>query len=417
MSGDNKTPNFAELNDAEIMNLDPSSLGEGSEEEAKPGEGEADPEAQAAGSGEPKPGEAPDDSGEGDPATPDEAGGAEPSEGTDDPEPDETDAADEGDGDGTQDPFAGDGDAPSKDDQSKDKGDGDEPGDDPEPDVVDFKAAYNELMAPFRAARREVKLDNIEDARRLMQMGVDYSSKMRQMKPHLRILRTLEKAELTDPEQVNFLIDLKNGDRNAIKKLLKDGSIDPMDLDLEGSESYKPNDHVIGDAELGLTEAFDSIATSPKYQDTLTALEGMDTVSKQQLQDNPSVIPVINQHMESDIYDKVWAKVEMERMLGRLSGLSDLDAYYRIGEAMHKAGVLVDAPAGEAPSSTGEPAQESAQGNGSPAGDADANKDRRNQRRAAGSTRGRAAQAGKKVPNFAKMSDKEIEELDLSTLY
>lgn len=411
MSGD-KTPNFSEMSDEQILNTDPTELtSEGSKEVAND-KSEEDPEALAEGSDELKSGDTPDDSGEDDPETPEEAGGADPSEGTDDSDPDDSDAVEEGDKDDTQDPFAGSDSEPPKGDQPKDKGKEGTPDDKPDSDDVNYETAYKELMAPFKAARREVRLDNIEDARRLMQMGVDYSNKMRQMKPHLRILRTLEKAKLTDPEQVNFLIDLKEGNPDAIKKLLKEGSIDPMELDLEGSEPYKPTDHMIGDTELNLTEAFDSISESPKYQDTLKALDHMDTVSKQQLQDNPGVIPVINSHIEAGIFEKVWGKVEMERMLGRLSGLSDLDAYYKVGEAMHQAGALGVPEASSAPGNT---AQASAQGNGSPAGTS-TSKERKDQKRAASPTRGRAAQSGPKVPDFAKMSDEAIEKLDLSTL-
>lgn len=393
-----RTPNFAELTDAEIQTLDPTTLGEYEAEAPEVDETDG----------------VPSEADEADPVTPEEAGGADPSEGADEADSAELDAVEEDTEDDTRDPYSGNADDAPEDDQSKDKAERNEPAEDDDSESLDFEAAYKELMAPFRAARREVRLDNIEDARRLMQMGVDYSEKMRQMKPHLRILRTLEKAGLTDPDQVNFLIDLKKGDQNAIKKLLKDGSIDPMDLDLEGSESYKPNDHVIGDTELQLTEALDAIKDSPKYQDTLVVFDKMDTVSKQQLQGNPAVIPMINQHMEAGIYDKVWAKVEMERMLGRLAGLSDLDAYYTVGEAMLKAGAFDD-PNAPAPSATERTAQGSAQGKGSPTGN-DAAK-RKAQKRAAAPTKGRAAQGGKKVPDLSKLSDAEIEKLDLSTLY
>ena len=66
----------------------------------------------------------------------------------------------------------------SDDDQSDDKDDSDDSEDDPDDDEQNYEAMYNQLMAPFRAAKREIKLDNVEDARRLLKMGVDYSMKM-----------------------------------------------------------------------------------------------------------------------------------------------------------------------------------------------------------------------------------------------
>jgi hypothetical protein len=378
------------MTDEQIMNTDPFSL-EGSEvtEESV----------------------APVETEETSPETPEETGGADHSASGDEEETVDTDVDEQDDSDDTEKAVSGNEPFSTEANQASDTEKDTESADDSEPGEIDYKSAYEELLSPFRAARREVKVDNIEDARRLMQQGVDYSNKMRQMKPHLRVLRTLEKAGLTDPEQINFLIDLKEGKKDAIKKLLKDGSIDPMDLDLEGSETYKPTEHIMDDTELNITEAFDTISQSPKYQETLNTIDGMDTVSKQQLQANPSVIPIINQHIEAGVYETVWAKVEMERMLGRLPGLSDLDAYYAVGEAMNKAGAF-GAPA-SSPSTAAETAQSPAQG-GSPASKtAEKQKDLK---RAASPTKGRAAQAGKKVPDFAKMSDADIENLDISTL-
>ena len=391
-----KLPNFSEMSDEEITNYDPDNLSELKiEEVTKPEETLA---------------VAPDTSDETGAETLEDTDGADPSDSPAEVETDESDAVEEGDDDDTQVSTSVEADDSPEDDQSSDTEKTDETEEDSESDDVNYEAAYKELMAPFRAARREVKLDNLEDARRLMKMGVDYSRKMELMKPHLRILRTLDKAGLTDPEQVNFLIDLHGKNPDAIIKLLKDGSIDPMDLNLKDSKPYTPNAHVIGDTELALSEAFDSISESPKYQDVLNTFDGMDTASKQQLQDNPSVIPVITQHLEAGIYEKVWAKVETERMFGRLAGLSDLDAYYATGEAMHKAGVLGGIPA-DATSSGENTTQASAQGNGSPTA---AKARAKAQKRAASPTRGRATKPGKKIPNLATMSDEEIEKLDLS---
>ena len=119
---------------------------------------------------------------------------------------------------GNDDPEA---DADPEADQAGDKDTDAEGEDDPDDEGQTYEAMYNELMAPFRAAKREIKLDNIKDARRLLKMGVDYSQKMQKLKPQLRTLRTLESAGLTDPSRINFLIDLDKKDPAAIRKLLK----------------------------------------------------------------------------------------------------------------------------------------------------------------------------------------------------
>ena len=306
-----------------------------------------------------------------------------------------------------------------KDNQSEDKGESDDSKDEQDDKESTFEAKYKELMAPFRAAKREVQLDNIEDARRLMQMGVDYSKKMETMKPHLRVIRTLEAAELLDPSRINFLIDLSKNDPAAIKKLLKDNDIDPMALNLEGSEDYKPTDHAPGDAELAVREVFENIKGDPKFDVTLDVITNkLDKVSRESLQERPEVIAEIHNHIEAGIYDTVMDRVANERMFGKLTGLSDLQAYYTVGDQMFQNGELGNqGTSTEDSASADDKPKGTAQGSGSDAADkAKADKaDLRNRKRAAKPPRGKPAKGGKKRPDFSKMSDKEIEELDISS--
>lgn len=279
-----------------------------------------------------------------------------------------------------------------------------------------FEAKYKELMAPFRAAKREVQPKTIEDARRLMQMGADYSKKMELMKPNLRVLRTLEKAELLDPSRINFLIDLHNKSPEAIQKLLKDSNIDPMELKLEDSVDYSPTNHQIGDAELAVRDVLDTIKDSPKFAETVEVIsEKMDMASRKALQESPAVIAELHTHIESGLYQQVVDAVANERMYGRLAGLSDLEAYYTIGSAMEQAGALNGPDA--SPPTTSKEEQSSVQGSGSLAKKAKASKaNLRNRKRAASPTKGKTVKSGKAVPDFTKMTDDEIAAFDMSSL-
>ena len=49
---------------------------------------------------------------------------------------------------------------------------------------------------------------------------------------------------------------------------------------------------------------------------------------------------IINNQVASGIYDKISSVVEREKMLGRLSGISDLEAYKTVGDAMEAQGLF-----------------------------------------------------------------------------
>jgi len=410
MTTDTKPVNLAELSDEEIMNMDgpPVIEEDQSNEDSESEEGQGSTETPGS-----------EESDQGNPSG--DADGAAAEAGSSDDEGTDTGSTSEEEDAGTDNQGAastGDG-TSSEDDQSSEQ-EGSEEGEeqDSDSDNVDYKSEYGKLMAPFRAAKREISLDNIEDARRLMQMGVDYSRKMESMKPYLRTLRTLEKAQLLDPKKINFLIDLDKKNPEAIKKLLKSADIDPVSLNLEDSEeSYSPTDHAIGDEELAVTEVLDSIKDSPSFDKTVNVIsEQLDTKSKQTLKDNPGLIVTLHEHIDSGLYDQIMNKVASERMFNRLAGLSDLEAYYKIGDAIHKAGGFKTPGSDESSSSDGSQ-QGTAQGSGSQEdGNSSESSNLRDRRRAAGPTGGAAGDGNKVKIDLSKMSDEDVLKFDVSTL-
>ncbi|MBW2637660.1 MAG: hypothetical protein JRC86_09105 [Deltaproteobacteria bacterium] len=284
---------------------------------------------------------------------------------------------------------------------------------DPEPtkgkeasDEPDWKAEYESLMAPFKAAKRMVTPKSKDDLRRLAQMGFDYTRKMTEMKPSLKVLKTLEHNDFMDLDKINFAIDLMKGNPEAVKKFLKDHKIDPIELDLEDGVDYKPTDHSVSDGQLALDEVLDSIRDTesfPRVANIIT--KEWDKASQDILMDNPNVIRDINTHMEQGYYDQIAEKTAYERSLGRLTGLSDLDAYKAVGDAMEANGEFKPA------NGTGTtPTKQTTQGHsqdpdGSDAGDDD---DVAARKRAASPTKGTAGAGKKAAPNFLGMSDEEF---------
>lgn len=211
---------------------------------------------------------------------------------------------------------------------------GDE-GDDKAADTVDYKSQYEAVMAPFKANGKMMEVNSVEDVRRLMQMGANYSKKIAALKPNLKLIKTLEKNDLLSEERVNFLIDLSKKKPEAIAKYLKDAEVDPMDLNLAEDTDYKPETHTVSDQQMALEEVLDEIRDSEHFDRTIDELGNKwDARSRQVLSENPYLIRVINEHMSDGIYDQVMGIVERERLVGRLEGLSDIEAYKQVGDAI-----------------------------------------------------------------------------------
>ena len=201
--------------------------------------------------------------------------------------------------------------------------------------AIDYKKEYEKLLAPFVANGKEIKVNNVSDAVSLMQMGANYNKKMAALKPNLKLLKLLESNGLLSEERVGFLIDLEKKNPDAINKLIKESGIDPMDLDAEKADDYKPTVRTVDDKELELDAVLEEIQDTPSYSKTIQVVgKEWDAASKQTVANSPSILKIINSHMQSGVYDVIQEEMERERMFGRLQGLSDIEAYRQVGDTI-----------------------------------------------------------------------------------
>lgn len=219
-----------------------------------------------------------------------------------------------------------------------------------QPQATDYEAEYKKLLAPFKANGKEMQVTSTEDAIALMQMGANYNKKMAALKPNLKLLKLLENNGLLNEEKLSFLIDLDKKNPDAISKLVKDSGIDPLDMDVNKSE-YKPKTYTVDDREVELDLVLEKLQDSPGYNETIQIVSNKwDGPSKQVVAQHPQLLEVINDHVTRGIYGRISAEVERERMFGRLSGLSDIEAYRTVGDAMQARGAFNDlAPAKATP--------------------------------------------------------------------
>jgi hypothetical protein len=353
-----------------------------------------------------------DDGNEGEEAG--ETGGADDSDlaGNDSYAGEDSSVEESGDKDGNDDLPKGTGGVRNDPHQGSSTNDTDPDGEEDSTELYDAEATVNQLMAPLKAAKRTINIDSVDKARQLMQMGVDYSRKMADIKPYQRMIKSLERADLLDENKLNFVIDLMAKKPEAIQKLLQDSEVDPLDLDLEEGSTYRPNDNMVPENELAFDAVLDEIRPSPHFEVLITTVQSWDKASKQTLLDNPDVLRHLTAHMETGIYDMIVNRIEEEKIFGKHTGLSDLDVYKAVGDAMHAEGAFNTAPNQAAPSASGESNQGSSQ-------DSQGSNDskRKAKRRAASTPKGTPPKTSTKLPDFSRMTDEEVENFDWSSTF
>jgi hypothetical protein len=204
------------------------------------------------------------------------------------------------------------------------------------PVEIDYKKVYEEVFKPFKANGKDMSVDSVEDVRQLMQMGANYNKKMAGLKPNLKLIKMLENNGLLDEEKISYLIDLNKHNPDAVKKLIKESGLDPLDVDINQEVSYKANTYNVNDKELELDAVLSEIKETDTFNTTIDIIGNKwDDGSKRVLLENPNVIKIINSHVQSGVYQTITTEVEKLRILGKLEGLNDIDAYKAVGDALY----------------------------------------------------------------------------------
>lgn len=195
----------------------------------------------------------------------------------------------------------------------------------PEKTSIDYEAVYKEIFKPFKANGKTITPRTLDDITSLMQMGANYVKKMTAIKPMQRAVESLSKAGI-GAEDLNFLIDIHKGDKEAIKTLIKKNQLDPMDLDLD-STNYTPNSNNIAtDKEVEYAD----ILTD--YQEHLPAIkkildERWDSRSKEMLMTDPKLMRALGEELELGRFEEIMDIVEEERALGHYRDVPIVQVY------------------------------------------------------------------------------------------
>ena len=262
----------------------------------------------------------------------------------------------------------------------------------------DYESAFKKVSEPFKANGVDMQVKDPNDIVKLMQMGANYQKKMAQLKPNLKLIKMLENNELLDEAKLNNLIDLSKKNPAAISKLIKESGVDPLDIDTEAPNDYKPTNYSVGEKEYNLDQVLDEIKDTPTFSRTIDILtKQWDAESKTMVSDHPDIISVINGHMGNGVFDKVNTVLQQEKTLGKLSGISDVAAYKQIAEQMAERGDLT------APSTSKSGASSETE-----AKTIKANAERNKNRKAVAPVKQNTLKKDTAVKNFLSLSDEEF---------
>ena len=198
-------------------------------------------------------------------------------------------------------------------------------------DEINYKEFYERVTKPFKANGREIVVTNPDDLITLAQKGTDYVKKMTELKPLKRINKLLQDNGIAE-DDLAYLIDLKAKKPEAIAKLLKDSEVDLYQFDVEQGNDYKPVAPTYNEVNEELTNVLDDLEkNSSTFKQTIAVIgQQWDEHSRNFIAQNPNLVRIIDAQIANGAFAKIDTIMQYERAVGRLDGMTDLEAYVAI---------------------------------------------------------------------------------------
>jgi hypothetical protein len=198
----------------------------------------------------------------------------------------------------------------------------------------------------FRIGGQDIEVSDPADIQRLIERGLHSAADAKAAMPAQKLAQMLANNKLTDPAQINRLIDIANGDEGALKQLLKEKDIDPYSLAIaEGDEDagdYKPTDHSVTEKTVKLNKELDSLQDSEHFSKTADiVMEQWDEVSRQVFMDKPENFTTLNNQVADGTFDAISGEIQKLDMMGKLpTDGTQFEIYRMVGDQMFEKKML-----------------------------------------------------------------------------
>ena len=199
-----------------------------------------------------------------------------------------------------------------------------------EEDINDEIAQKEQQELVFKANGREFKFtqdEMLEQFPKIFGQAMDYTKKTQAMKPWRKTIDAIEQAKLGH-EDINLMIDVMKGNKEAIAEVMKRTGVDSLEIDTENSK-YTPNDYGRDDKALAIKDIVEEISVDKEYEITHRVLsKEWDEKSFREMTEDPDLIRLLHVDVKTGMFDKVQPIADKIKVFDR-GNKTDLE-YYRL---------------------------------------------------------------------------------------
>ena len=182
----------------------------------------------------------------------------------------------------------------------------------------------------FRLKADGTEFDLTEDElKQLASKGMNYTKKMQDIKEYREHVSAIKEAALSK-DDINLMIDVLKGDKDALATVMKRTGVDALDVDVENSR-YVPKNYGRNEVELDIEEVVETISRDPEYVTTKHIISSnWDKQSQMEFVKDPIKIKKLHEDVKNGTFDQV---VPMMLKKKALDGArkSDIEYYIEAG--------------------------------------------------------------------------------------
>ena len=203
----------------------------------------------------------------------------------------------------------------------------------PEAKVEEVKADVAISKYKIKANGTELELTN-EELIKLAPKALDYTKKMQEIAPWRKTISALVDNELTESD-VNLMIDVMKGDKEALATVLKTHGIEADDMHDVEADKYAPKNYGRTEQQLAIDDVLMNIKGDVEYTKTESVVDGQwDGKSRKQMAEDPRMIEGLHVDVKSGVFDKVNPIALKLKALDN-GRKSDLDYYMQAGQEFY----------------------------------------------------------------------------------
>ena len=197
-----------------------------------------------------------------------------------------------------------------------------------EVEASDFGTMQEFLNQEYKVKGRVSTVKSPEEARNLISKGLGFEQNQKRLKTFLPIMQALSSAGVTDPADIARLIDIQNGDPEAIQNLIDNKKVILPDLEYGDTPTEYTPKTIVPDATVaGIKEGLEGFQESSKNLviSTLTTTfeDSLDVFGN-----DPELLNGLAEHLDNGMFATVQDYVaSTERSNGFEANLTSLQKY------------------------------------------------------------------------------------------